>query len=184
MKALYHKKSLTDKLKETFSEIFTNETAPTQKHFIDLMMSVIALNGFQSVQYNYEHFIQDVSEFKLKSYYYTLNESRLDIDDWLLKMVRTAVSLIPDCLKEQPVIFSMDDTMTEKTGKHFEYCSVLFDHAAHNGSSYLNGHCFVSLMISVPVMKNDQIRVTIQSSLQGLPQSGLTAIQLPQRGSL
>jgi hypothetical protein len=116
MKALYHKKSLTDKLKETFSEIFTNETAPTQKHFIDLMMSVIALNGFQSVQYNYEHFIQDVSEFKLKSYYYTLNESRLDIDDWLLKMVRTAVSLIPDCLKEQPVIFSMDDTMTEKQG--------------------------------------------------------------------
>ena len=73
MKALYHKKSLTDKLKETFSEIFRNETAPTQKHFIDLMMSVIALNGFQSVQYNYEHFIQDVSEFKLKSYYYTLN---------------------------------------------------------------------------------------------------------------
>ena len=158
MKALYHKKSLTDKLKETFSEIFTNETAPTQKHFIDLMMSVIALNGFQSVQYNYEHFIQDVSEFKLKSYYYTLNESRLDIDDWLLKMVRTAVSLIPDCLKEQPVIFSMDDTMAEKTGEHFEYCSVLFDHAAHNGSSHLNGHCFVSLMISVPVMKNDQIR--------------------------
>jgi hypothetical protein len=67
MKVLYHKKSLTDKLKETFSEIFTNETAPTQKHFIDLMMSVIALNGFQSVHYNYEHFIQDVSEFKLKS---------------------------------------------------------------------------------------------------------------------
>ena len=158
MKALYHKKSLTDKLKETFSEIFTNETAPTQKHFIDLMMSVIALNGFQSVQYNYEHFIQDVSEFKLKSYYYTLNESRLDIDDWLLKMVRTAVSLIPDCLKEQPVIFSMDDTMAEKTGEHFEYCSVLFDHAAHNGSSYLNGHCFVSLMISVPVMENGKTR--------------------------
>jgi hypothetical protein len=39
-------------------------------------------------------------------------------------MVHTAVSLIPDCLKEQPVIFSMDDTMSEKTGKHFEYCSV------------------------------------------------------------
>ena len=158
MKALYHKKSLTDKLKETFSEIFTNETEPTRKHLTNLMMSVIALNGFQSVKYNYEHFIQDVSEFKLKSYYYTLNESKLDIDDWLLTMVHTAVSLIPDCLKEQPVIFSMDDTMAEKTGEHFEYCSVLFDHAAHNGSSYLNGHCFVSLMISVPVMENGKIR--------------------------
>ena len=158
MKALYHKKSLTDKLKETFSEIFTNETEPTRKHLTNLMMSVIALNGFQSVKYNYEHFIQDVSEFKLKSYYYTLNESKLNIDDWLLTMVHTAVSLIPDCLKEQPVIFSMDDTMAEKTGEHFEYCSVLFDHAAHNGSSYLNGHCFVSLMISVPVMENGKTR--------------------------
>ncbi len=158
MKALYHKKSLTYKLKETFSEIFTNETAPTQKHLIDLIMSVIALNGFQSVQYNYEHFIQDVSDFRLKSYYYALNESRLNIDDWLLKMVHTAVSLIPDCLKEQPVILSADDTMTEKSGEQFEYCSVLFDHAAHNGSSYLNGHCFVSLMISVSVMENGVIQ--------------------------
>ena len=34
----------------------------------------------------------------------------------------------------------------------------MFDHAAYNGSSYLNGHCFVSLMISVPVMEDDKIR--------------------------
>ena len=52
------------------------------------MMSVIALNGFQSVKYNYEHFIQDVSDFKLKSYYYALNESTLDIEDWMTAMVR------------------------------------------------------------------------------------------------
>jgi hypothetical protein len=158
MKALYHRNNIISKLKEIFSEIFTNETEPTRKHLIDLLMSVIALNGFQSVKYNYEHFIQDVSEFKLKSYYYALNESVLDIDDWLLKMVHTAVSLIPDCLNEQPIILSADDTMTEKTGEHFECCSVLFDHAVHNGSSYLNGHCFVSLMISVPVMEDDKIR--------------------------
>ena len=41
-------------------------------------------------------------------------------------MLHTAVSLIPDCVKEQPIIFSVDDTMTEKSGEHFEYCSVLF----------------------------------------------------------
>ena len=80
--------------------------------------------------------IRDVSDFKLKSYYYALNESVLDIDDWMSAMVHTAVSLIPDYLKEQPVILSADDTMTEKTGEHFECCSVLFDHAAHNDSSY------------------------------------------------
>ena len=27
----------------------------------------------------------------------------------------------------------------------------LFDHAAHNGSSNLNGHCFVSIMLCIPV---------------------------------
>lgn len=28
---------------------------------------------------------------------------------------------------------------------------MLFDHAAHNGSSYLNGHCFVSVMLCISV---------------------------------
>ena len=30
--------------------------------------------------------------------------------------------------------------------------SKLFDHAVHNGSNYLNGHCFVSVMLCVPGM--------------------------------
>jgi len=158
MKALYHKSITIDKLYQTFSSIFTNETAPTREHLIDFLMSVISLNRFQSVLYNYDHFIKDVSDFKLKSYYYTLNESQLDIDDWLTAMVRTAISLIPDFLKKQAVILSVDDTMIEKYGDHFECCSVLFDHAAHNGSSYLNGHCFVSLVISVPVIVQNKLR--------------------------
>ena len=158
MKALYHKSSLICKLRKVFSAVFTNETVPTKEHLIDLLMSVIALNGFQSVQYNYEHFIQDVSDSRLKSYYYALNESALDIDDWTSAMMRLAVSLIPETLKEQLIILSIDDTVTEKYGEHFEYCSVLFDHAAHHGSFYLNGHCFVGLMISVPVIENTKIR--------------------------
>ena len=52
MKALYHRSNIISKLKEAFSEIFTNETEPTRKHLTNLMMSVIALNGFQSVKYN------------------------------------------------------------------------------------------------------------------------------------
>ena len=114
MKALYHNSRLISKLKSAFLEIFTNETVPTQEHLMDLMISVITLNGYQSVLYNYEHFIKDVSEHKLKSYYYALNESRLDIDDWLLAMVRLAISLIPENLSKQSVILSIDDTMIEK----------------------------------------------------------------------
>ena len=48
-------------------------------------------------------------------------------------------------------------TMVAKAGTRFENVSKLFDHAAHNGSNYLNGHCFVSIMLCTPVWKNDRV---------------------------
>ncbi len=48
--------------------------------------------------------------------------------------------------------------MVPKSGKKFEDVSKLFDHAAHNGSNYLNGHCFVSIMLCVPVWNQNRIR--------------------------
>lgn len=54
---------------------------------------------------------------------------------------------------QQPIILSIDDTMIEKFGQNFENYTKLFNHAAHNGSNYLNGHCFVSLLLSVPVQE-------------------------------
>lgn len=47
--------------------------------------------------------------------------------------------------------------MVAKFGKKVEDVSKLFDHAAHNGSNYLNGHCFVSLMLCVPVWRKQRI---------------------------
>lgn len=67
-----------------------------------------------------------------------------------------ALKLIPDSLKLQPVFLCIDDTMISKFGKKFEDVSILFDHAAHNGSNYLNGHCFVSIMLCVPVWKGNK----------------------------
>jgi len=56
--------------------------------------------------------------------------------------VRIALKLIPDSLQTQPVFLCVDDTMVSKFGTKFENVSKLFGHAAHNGSNYLNGHCF------------------------------------------
>lgn len=69
-----------------------------------------------------------------------------------------ALNLIPGNLGSQPVFLCIDDTMVPKSGKKFEDVSKLFDHAAHNGSNYLNGHCFVSVMLCVPVWNQNQIR--------------------------
>lgn len=36
-------------------------------------------------------------------------------------------------------------------GKHFSHVKKLFDHADHDGKPYKNGHCFVTIMMAVPV---------------------------------
>ena len=73
-------------------------------------------------------------------------------------MVRIALSLMPESLQSQLILLSIDDTMVEKYGEHFENREKLFDHARHNGSNYLNGHCFVSIMLSIPVFDQGKIR--------------------------
>lgn len=70
---------------------------------------------------------------------------------------RLSLKLAPADLKSQPLFLCIDDTMVSKSGKKFEDVSKLFDHAAHNGSNYLNGHCFVSLMLCVPVWNRNRI---------------------------
>ena len=61
------------------------------------------------------------------------------------------MSIIPNDLQPLPVFLCIDDTMIEKYGKKFENVQSLFDHAQHNGNKFMNGHCFVSIMLSVPV---------------------------------
>ncbi len=68
-----------------------------------------------------------------------------------------ALKLVPQGLDTQPVFLCIDDTMAEKSGTKSEDVSKLFDHAVHNGSNHLNGHCFVSLMLCVPVWKGQKI---------------------------
>ena len=158
MKALYTQTSIICKLKKAFFEIFSAEGKHTKEHLFDILLSVLCLNGFQSISYNFEHFISNISDNKRNSYYFTLNESRIDLSQWMKNMVRIALSLIPDKLFEQLILLSIDDTMAEKYGEHFENRTKLFDHAGHNGSNYLNGHCFVSIMLSVPVLDRGTIR--------------------------
>lgn len=68
-----------------------------------------------------------------------------------------ALKLIPESLKLQPIFLYIDDTMVTRFGKKFENFSTLFDHAAHNGSNYLNGHFFVSILLCIPVWNHNKV---------------------------
>ena len=74
MKALYTQTSIISKLKKAFYEIFSAESTPTKEHLFDLLLSILCLNGFSSVNYNFEHFIQYISDNKLNKYRMSLSE--------------------------------------------------------------------------------------------------------------
>ncbi|WP_296820864.1 hypothetical protein [uncultured Megasphaera sp.] len=67
-----------------------------------------------------------------------------------------ACSLIPAALQNEPVFLSVDDTTVPKFGKKFDAVFLLHDHACHTGKPYVNGHCFVSLTLSVPVLNQHE----------------------------
>ncbi|MGN0356975.1 MAG: hypothetical protein ACI4E0_04045 [Blautia sp.] len=91
-----------------------------------------------------------MSDTSLNAFYYTLKTDSYDRRTWNDVTTAKAINLIPDSLKSYPVFLSPDDTMVEKSGDHFESCSTMFDHAAHNGSNYLKGHYMVKSSDFIP----------------------------------
>ena len=69
-------------------------------------------------------------------YDFACSYSKADYSRFMNVTASLALKLTPDSLKSQPVFFCIDDTI---------------------GPNYLNGHCFVSLMLCVPIWSNHRI---------------------------
>lgn len=122
-----------------------------------LLLSILTLESADSIRFLYRHFLSKITDKSLNAFYYACSYAKVDYSGFMNVTVRMALKLIPKSLETQPVFLCIDDTLVPKFGKKFEDVSKLFDHAAHNGSGYLNGHCFVSVMLCVPVWSKDRI---------------------------
>ena len=118
---------------------------------------MLVLESADSLRFLYRHFISQWTEKSLNAFYYICSYAKVDYSSFMNTTVKIALSLIPTSLRSQPLLLCIDDTMVAKYGTKFEEVSKLFDHAAHQGSSYLHGHCFVSLLLCIPVWKNGKI---------------------------
>lgn len=118
---------------------------------------MLAMESADSIRSLYRHFLSGITQKSLNAFYYACSYARVDYSRFMNITARLALGLIPQSLTTQPVFLCIDDTMVSKFGRKFEDVSKLFDHAAHNGSNYLNGHCFVSLMLCVPVWNNEKV---------------------------
>ena len=103
-----------------------------------MILSILTLESAHSIRFLYQHFLSGITEKSLNAFYY----AKIDYSRFMNITARIALKLIPDFLQTQPVFLCVDDTMVSKFGTKFENVSKLFGHAAHNGSNYLNGHCF------------------------------------------
>ena len=152
------KNSVLDRLKSYFDEYFLDVTKPTASNLFLIVVSILALDIFRSVRFAHRHVLSKLSDTSLNAYYYALKTDRLDHESWRNVTLSKALKAVPGRLAAQPLFLSIDDTMVEKEGDKFELRSRLFDHAAHNGSNYLNGHCMVSILLSFPVLEDGFIR--------------------------
>ena len=118
---------------------------------------MLAVESADSIRSLHKHFLSKVTEKSLNAFYYVCSYAKIDCSKFMNITARLAMQMIPERLCNEPVFLCVDDTMVAKFGQKFEHVSKLFDHAAHNGSNYLNGHCFVSLMLCVPVWKKNRI---------------------------
>ena len=157
MNSLYNEKHLIGRLKQYFFIYFETFSAPTAETLFLLVLSILAMESAHSIRFLYRHFISGITEKSLTAFYYACSYAKVDYSRFMNVTASVALRLVPEHLQSQPVFFCIDDTMVSKFGKKFENVSKLFDHAAHNGSNYLNGHCFVSLMLCVPVWNGSKI---------------------------
>ena len=152
------KNSVLYRLKSYFDEYFSDATKPTARNLFLIIVSILALDIFRSVRFAHRHVLAKLSDTSLNAYYYALKTDRLDHESWRNVTLSKALKAVPVHLAAQPLFLSIDDTMVEKEGDKFELRSRLFDHAAHNGSNYLDGHCMVSILLSFPVLADGSIR--------------------------
>lgn len=154
---LYLKNSVFNRLFLYFQDYFSNASKQTARNLFFLVISILTLDIFRSVHFVHSHVISKLSDTSLNAFYYTLKMNAYTHSVWNDVTVSKEVRSVPGSLEIQPIFLSIDDTMIEKSGKHFELCSKLYDHAAHNGSNYLNGYCMVSLLLSFPVYQDEKI---------------------------
>ena len=155
---LYFKNSILNRLFSYFKDYFFGTTKPTTRNLFLVILAILTLDTFRSVRFAHRHFISKLSNTSLNAFYYTLQTDTFEHLVWNDVTTKKALSVIPEQLDSQPLFLSIDDTLIEKFGKKFKLSSKLFDHATHNGSNFLNGHCMVSLLLSFPVMTDDKIQ--------------------------
>lgn len=156
MNSFYYNNSIISILFNYFSSYFQSLGRLTRKNLIWLIIAMITIESCYSIRHLFTHFLKKYNPVTLNCYYRIIAEA--DLKNMPQKTLEKVLKLISN--PAAPIYLALDDTLISKFGKHFEKVKLLFNHAAHSGKPYVNGHCFVSLTLCVKV-KSEYIAVPL-----------------------
>jgi len=158
METLYQNARTIQRLKTYFQPYLDLLTKPSGMKLLMVLLAMLTMQFITSIRHMYKWFLSDICGLSLNAYYHLLSYTEIPLNAFLRITVKNALSLIPTEVYGLPIFLIIDDTLLEKFGTHFECYQTMFDHAKHNGTNYLKGHCFVALSISIPVIVGGSIR--------------------------
>lgn len=125
--------------------------------FVLMITSIITTQRIQSIKFIYEKFISKFWNKNLNSFYSFLGDKNHSIEEIMKITTKIAISNIPlEDRKNTSLFLSIDDTLQPKFCQKFENRYKLFDHARHTGSNYMNGHCIVSIALTIPIKSSSK----------------------------
>ena len=139
-----------------FQDLFGKDSPARQLQLILLSLTIFLLNKSGTIRYLYNHALSELHDIGINNYYRAINEEKFQ-ENWRDTLISLALSIIPEELKCLPILFAVDDTLIEKFGTHFDDIAELYDHCLKNGTTHLLGHCFVTLVMLVPVIIKKRI---------------------------
>lgn len=123
----------------------------TLKDCVMLVLAMLIEEKAYSVESLYLHVLVLLGEVGLNAYYAALSHSGMTQNLLLKGFVKAGLMIADKTHPDVPFILGCDDTTIKKFGKHFFGVGTLFDHSSHEKNKYINGHCFVSCCLKVPV---------------------------------
>jgi len=158
METLYQKTRIISRVKKYFLPYIELLTKPSGHKLFLLLLAILSMQAVTSIAHIYKWFLSPLGKISQNAYYYLLSYAKLPLEKSAAATLRKAIGIIDEKLRKLPVLLLLDDTLQAKYGTKFECWSKMFDHAKHNGSSYLNGHCFVALAVCVPVTVGNAVK--------------------------
>ena len=112
--SLYNENTLIGRLHKYFSAYFETFSAPSAETLFLLVLSILALESAHSIRFLYRHFLSGITKKSLNAFYYACSYAKVDCSGFMNVTAKTALHLIPESLKSQPVFICIDDTMVSK----------------------------------------------------------------------